>query len=85
MCTGETGGIVMIAAAKRFAIMGNRAMNAGYAVVLAFVSTVRTLKMYQCKDCGGKLFCVHMGQRHRCKECGGKSFCEHGKIKNTCK
>ena len=31
----------MIAAAKRFASMGNNAMNAGYAVVLAFVSTVR--------------------------------------------
>ena len=41
VCTGETGGIAMIAVAKRFASMGNNAMNAGYAVVLAFVSTVR--------------------------------------------
>ena len=39
--TGETGGIAMIAAAKRFASMGNNAMNAGYVAVLAFVSTVR--------------------------------------------
>ena len=41
VCTGETSGIAMIAAAKRFASMGSNAAYAGYVVVLAFVSTVR--------------------------------------------
>ncbi len=41
VCTAETGGIAMIAAAKRFASMGSSAANAGYAVVLVFVITVR--------------------------------------------
>ena len=41
VCTGETSGIAMIAAAGRFASMGSSAASAGYVVVLAFVSTVR--------------------------------------------
>jgi hypothetical protein len=40
VCTGETGGFAVIAAAKRFASMGSGAAYAGYAAVLVFVSTV---------------------------------------------
>ena len=48
VCTGETSGIAMIAAAKRSASMGSNAAYASYAAVLAFVSTVR-------RDIGAKI------------------------------
>ena len=38
MCTGETSGIAMIAAAGRFASMGSSATCANYVAVLVFVS-----------------------------------------------
>jgi hypothetical protein len=43
------------------------------------------IKLYYCRDCGGKAFCFHGKRKHFCKECNSQAFCAHGKMKARCK